>query len=272
MNITDSNGCFASETYNLPSSTPLTFETITIAPSCLSPDGGSLVLANATGVFPLELTIDNTPAVLSNTINNLPSGSYLLNVMDASGCDTTLNINMPQPITPTVDISATTTELQLGESTQLIGQTNLDLQSSSIMWSPETGLSCSDCLTPIATPFQTQTYTLQATAADGCQVSASIDITVDRRVPIFIPNVFSPNADGNNDRFIVYPESGVDDIESIQIFDRWGNLVFDASNNVGWDGTIDLTPAPPGVYVYQVLVRLVDGQVKLVTGDIVLVR
>jgi gliding motility-associated-like protein len=60
---------------------------------------------------------------------------------------------------------------------------------------------------------------------------------------LYIPNTFSPNADGMNDRF--YPRGkGVFMIKSLRVFNRWGEMVFERLNfspndaSAGWDGTI----------------------------------
>lgn len=69
---------------------------------------------------------------------------------------------------------------------------------------------------------------------------------------LYAPNAFSPNVDGQNDRFLVFPSCTFIEYE-LQIFDRWGTIIF-TSNNLesGWDGMIQHQTAPPGIYVWQV--------------------
>ena len=57
-----------------------------------------------------------------------------------------------------------------------------------------------------------------------------------------MPNVFSPNGDGLNDIFTLFTDSDVKEITLLEIYTRWGDLVFRKKNylpNVpteGWDG------------------------------------
>jgi len=66
---------------------------------------------------------------------------------------------------------------------------------------------------------------------------------------VFIPNAFSPNNDGINDFFEVVSEYV--NIENFIIFNRWGQLIFESSENEKrWNGYVNNDPSPSGVYVY----------------------
>ena len=67
-----------------------------------------------------------------------------------------------------------------------------------------------------------------------------------------LPNAFTPNSDGDNDVFIPYPYCFIDRIE-IQIFNRWGELVFQSMDpNINWDGTNQAgDDLPVGTYYYK---------------------
>ncbi len=97
-----------------------------------------------------------------------------------------------------------------------------------------------------------------------------------------VPNAFTPNPGGPsggtagnntfNDVFLPIVK-GAEEF-NMQIFDRWGNLIFESNNsNVGWDGYDKhgkLLPA--GVYVYKLTLRLSDGQRSTQLGDITMIR
>ncbi|HMQ61944.1 MAG TPA: gliding motility-associated C-terminal domain-containing protein [Flavilitoribacter sp.] len=95
---------------------------------------------------------------------------------------------------------------------------------------------------------------------------------------IFLPNAFSPNDDGINDRF--YPQDGGDvtDIYLLRIFDRWGNQVFENSDflpndpNSGWNGQFRGKPAAQGMYVYFLEVRFRDRTRQRISGEVYLLR
>ena len=100
---------------------------------------------------------------------------------------------------------------------------------------------------------------------------------------VYIPTAFSPNGDGINDFFTIYTQHNmVQQVNSFRIFDRWGNMVFGrkdftptAYRNVdtqGWDGTFKNEPLKPGVFVYIAEILLADGNLKIMTGDVTLIR
>ena len=120
--------------------------------------------------------------------------------------------------------------------------------------------------------------TLTIVDKNGCEADASILIRV-LETQIFVPNVFSPNGDGVNDYFTVYGNSDqIEIIESMDIFDRWGNLVFESTNmtiNVdqeGWDGTFGGSDVNPGVFAFISNIRLVNGEAVQLIGSITLIR
>jgi gliding motility-associated-like protein len=99
---------------------------------------------------------------------------------------------------------------------------------------------------------------------------------------IKLPNAFTPNAGGPsggipgygtfNDVFLPIAK-GIEEFQ-MQIFDRWGNLLFESQDrNIGWDGydrSGRLMPA--GVYVFKLVLRLSDGQRTTKIGDVTLIR
>ena len=92
---------------------------------------------------------------------------------------------------------------------------------------------------------------------------------------IFVPNIFSPNEDGINDK--VRPLSDCELLGyTFQIFDRWGNLIYQSSNpSEGWDGTFNGHSSNSGVYVWQLHYGVIENNQKreeVVTGSVAIVR
>lgn len=117
-------------------------------------------------------------------------------------------------------------------------------------------------------------YALTLTnAQSGCQAQTAIQVLAQDCDPsLFVPNAFSPNGDGRNDRFQVYAPGLT--VTRLQIFNRWGGLVFDQSGEApAWDGTFLGQPAPTGLYVYRLTyTRLSDGTAGQEEGEVVLLR
>ncbi len=111
-----------------------------------------------------------------------------------------------------------------------------------------------------------------------CEASDEILVRVKKDRLVYIPNVFSPNEDGQNDIFYIFGGDGVERIDLFRIYDRWGEVVFSATNfdpndeDFGWDGKLRGEPMNPAVFVYHATVTFIDGFVIEYTGDITLVR
>jgi gliding motility-associated-like protein len=88
---------------------------------------------------------------------------------------------------------------------------------------------------------------------------------------VYIPNIFSPNGDGNNDVLYVRGQniSAVD----FKVYNRWGNLVYEGKDHYsGWDGRFQSKACPEGVYFYMAKVTYANGEVVTKTGNVTLVR
>ncbi|MEY2918628.1 MAG: hypothetical protein RIS73_2342, partial [Bacteroidota bacterium] len=146
------------------------------------------------------------------------------------------------------------------------------------LWTPSTGLGCTICYNTIAAPKNTTTYTIKVTDANGCINKDDITITVvcnDKNV--FIPNTFSPNNDGVNDLF--YPRgTGLFSIQSMRIFNRWGEMVFQKANlfpnnpSAGWNGTYNGRVQNSDVYTYIIEIICENSVILTYKGNITLIQ
>ena len=98
---------------------------------------------------------------------------------------------------------------------------------------------------------------------NGCYDSAYVNILVNDEFNIFIPNMFSPNLDGNNDQFKIYGYGLEEEIE-FKIYNRLGNLVYETISlndlvNVGWDGKYMGEDQPDGVYLWTLSANDLNG-------------
>jgi len=168
-------------------------------------------------------------------------------------------------------------EIRLGESIVL----NPLVSNGAVtlaQWEPPAGLECPQCLSTAAQPPGTTRYTLFAADVYGCTATATILITVSDQQRVFIPNAFSPNGDGINDRLIVFAGPEVAQVNAFRIFDRWGGLVFERFSFLpngeaeGWDGRADGKMLQPGVYVWLAEIKLLNGESRWLKGEVSLVR
>lgn len=150
--------------------------------------------------------------------------------------------------------------------------------ATSIVWTPPTGLSCTDCLTPYFTTNADAVLKIVASTPLFCTDSAVLKVNAFYRSLIALPNAFTPNGDGLNDVFYVIAGKEVSKVKLFQIFNRWGQKVFEKSNiktndrSVGWDGYYNGRLVEQGTYVYQIIIELTTGEQKIYKGNISVLR
>lgn len=146
------------------------------------------------------------------------------------------------------------------------------------LWTPATQLSCTNCYNTIASPKNTTTYTIKVTDGNGCVSTDNVTIIVicnDKNV--FIPNTFSPNNDGVNEWF--YPRgTGLFKIQSMRIFNRWGEMVFQKVNlfpndpSSGWNGKYNGRLQTTDVYTYIIEIICENSDILTYKGNITLIQ
>ena len=246
--------------------------------NCHGENNGSVIIEQvAGGVSPYTYSLNGGGFELIDNFSGLTPGEYDLEIMDANGCslDTSFVIIEPEEID--LELSADI-EIIAGEETQLQATVNFD-DISSIIWSPSSGLSCTDCLDPIASPTTTTNYTVTITDSNGCQVIQTVIIRVQQiEIQVYIPNIISANGDNNNDRFTLFSDDNVEAIEEMYIFDRWGEMIFSTENippndpQFGWDGKFKGEAVVQGVYVYLIKVRNTDQTNDKYQGNVTVVE
>lgn len=227
------------------------------------------------GTEPFNYSLNGAPFKSFPQFDFLTPDTYTLTVEDAFGCqrDTTFIINSGRSIV--VDLGEDQT-IQLGDSIQITAQVNDEFQL--LEWQTMDSLSCLDCPSQMLSPLETTTYSVTVMNAVGCVDTDDVTIQVAKDRPLYFPTAFSPNGDGHNDIFFVGAGNDVEIIEVMNIYDRWGTLVFSATdfspNNPlnGWDGKFEEEELNPAVFVYYAHVVFKDGFKQMITGDVALIK
>jgi gliding motility-associated-like protein len=214
---------------------------------------------------------------VQNPLVNTAAGTYTVTLVAATsfGCADTTSTSVTINPDPTIKGPREITT-PVGVPVTIPFEYSSDVTAWS--WTPAANLSCIDCPNPAATLTFAQTYSVLVTDSNNCTDTASILInTICNEGSYFLPNTFSPNGDGMNDYF--YPRgSGLYNIQSLTIFNRWGQIVFQRKNfpansqTLGWDGTFNGKPAPMDAYVYIAEVICNNAQVVVLHGNVTLVR
>jgi gliding motility-associated-like protein len=132
--------------------------------------------------------------------------------------------------------------VDLGESLQLTAEGGV-----SYKWYPADFLNSTTGSTVTCTPLKDMTYTLTTTNANGCQATATVLVIV--KAELKVPNSFTPNRDGVNDRWVIHHIELTRN--TVSVYNRYGTLVFTKRNyDNSWDGTSSGKDLPVGVYYY----------------------
>jgi gliding motility-associated-like protein len=178
----------------------------------------------------------------------LDSTQYILTVTNQFGCfdEDTVNINVFKA--PKADAGADKVILQY-QSVQLNG--NVSGTNISYYWSPNIYINNINSLQPVVSPLRDTTYILHAVSNVGC--GSAIDFVFVKVYPkVIVPNAFSPNHDGINDKWqlpelISYPNA------EVFVFNRYGQIVFHSVNyKKPWNGSLNGSPLPFGTYYYLI--------------------
>ncbi len=275
VTVTDANGCSETITATVSESAALVVNaTITGTVTCAGGSNGTLTVNVNGGSAPYSYSLNGAAYQVDSVFNNLVPGAYVISVRDAEGCITStgaVSINDGSIFTLEYD----DLNITLSEEDTLFAQLDpSDTPLSSISWTPQAGLSCTDCLEPVASPGETTLYTVTATDTNGCSVTTTVTVFVNDDFRLAIPNIFSPNGDNNNDQFQFYSFGAV--VTEVRVFNRWGAQVYYNANQeseaAGWDGTHNGDEAQEGTYVYVIDVVYANGEKRQATGSITLIR
>ena len=237
---------------------------------------GGLLTANISGGTEPYLFSLNDAAFIDNaSFENLLFGDYHLVVQDVNGCEIDTTITFTDPNSLILELGKDTT-ICLGDSILLNPFTNTD--DVSYLWTARPGVNCLDCDKNFVRPFNTTVYSLTATLDNECSQTDSLTINVFDKRNVYIPNAFSPNGDGHNDRLSIFTGPEVAQVLSFRVFNRWGAVVSELNNfqanqiGVGWDGSFKGKEMNVGIYVWIAEVQFLDGEIIRYKGDVLLLK
>lgn len=231
------------------------------------------------GEPPYAFGLDGGPLQENATFENVSEGVHIVLIQDSNGCEATLSANVDAASALNVQIiSSSNLVINPGDSLTINLFIDVPLNTiDSIVWEPSIP-NCNGCQNPTIRPIKTTEYQVQVFDLNGCTSAASILVEVNESGIAYLPNVFSPNGDGNNDVFFVNSGALVAQVKEFNIFDRWGNLVFSQENtppnnpDFGWNGAFNNELVDAGVYLYFAELELQDGSIKVESGSLTLLR
>lgn len=162
-----------------------------------------------------------------------------------------------------------------GNDTIAASGQSLQLKASGALtytWQPATYLSSATSATPVANLPSDMTYYLRGITAEGCIGYDTIHIRTFKKVDIYVPTAFTPNADGKNDVFKpVY--AGIRELVQFTVYNRWGQTMFTTKDMTrGWDGTLSGKEQDTNIFVWIARVIGYDGRIIEKKGTVTLIR
>ena len=153
---------------------------------------------------------------------------------------------------------------QIGSVTAIVSTTN-----PPIVYSWNTGSTDS-----IISNLPAGTYSVIVNDGSGCANSYSTvveDFELECEYHVYLPNVFSPNGDNENDILYVRGK-GIESV-SFVVYNRWGNKVFESNSLAeGWDGTFRGQEQSSAVFVYFIKATFVNGKSIEEKGNVSIVK
>ncbi|MCW3005154.1 MAG: hypothetical protein JWQ20_4452, partial [Conexibacter sp.] len=169
---------------------------------------------------------------------------------------------------PVAAIRMPTMNVAMNDQVQLQARTF----GTAYQWLPSTGISSANSSNTIATISKEQQYTIAISVASGCITVDTILLKVFVANDLLVPNIFSPNNDGQNDKLFVNLV-GIKTLQYFRVFNRYGKKLFETTNlGEGWDGKLNGVPQPVDTYIWTAMGMTKEGAPIYREGTITLVR
>lgn len=231
------------------------------------------------GTEPFLTALNDNPLNAAFQYEFLEPGDYLLTIEGADGCrwDTLLQVAQPDELL--LNLGPDTT-IHLGQAIQLYHDDALNFpdRKATVLVTPDAlqPMACDSCWYQAPASFR---YAVLVLDSSGCRAADERVVTVNKDRFVFFPNAFQPDESGDpNSVFRIFGGEDVDHVESLLVFDNWGELVFESYDFIpndsapGWDGTVRGEKLSPAVFLFSAEVVFKDGEKQVYRGDVTLVR
>ncbi len=271
--LVDSNGCeLRLDTIYIEEPELLEIEDYVITPTRCDRKTGKIDVKVKGGREPYTFywsVVSNNDSV----IMGLSEGVYYLVVEDSSECRAEAQFYVPTYPTTTVDMFPDTITIVSGQQMLFEAVIGDEAPDSIIKWYPgEFFVPDSQVVATFINP-QPGVYDIYAVLTNiyGCKDTTFGRVYVLEPI-VEAPNTFTPNGDGINDIFRLVGADKTWVVEEFQVFDRWGNLVYQNNYEAEWDGSCFGAPCTEGVYAYKARIKFLNGEVREIVGNVALVR
>lgn len=270
--LQDVNGCDSIVNLVISASPEVEF-TLEVQNSCWNMNTGSITVQDFSGgIPPVEFSYDGQQFFPQTNFENLPSGNYHFYARDAGQClfEQTVDVQEIEEI----EVEVPVTVLPCEEDSVLVALNLLSGEVDDNFWNWSNGTN-----QPQTYIFQPGNYTVEF--GNQCQTLIETVRVVGEggkfEDMFYIPNVFSPNFDGINDLFQIFPRRDLEVVDfEIHIFNRWGDLIFESTDlDISWNGSFLGEAMNNGVYVWWLSAKVVvchEEREIFKKGDVAIIR
>ena len=280
VTVTDANGCEVVDSVDINQpDAPLDAMIATEDVDCFGDENGKMTITPSGGTAPYAYILNDNTQTTSNIFLGLDAGTYDIVIEDNNGCTLLQQATITQPDEIIVNLGNDIL-LEAGGNAVIEPEIFNGLAPFIYVWQPaDSTLSCADCLNPVVSNIDfDKRFDFIVTDANGCTGEDFIMIRTRKVKEIFVANAFTPNNDGNNDALFVQGNPFVAKVKTFRVFDRWGEIVFEATDvepndaTLGWDGTYKGQPMNSNSFVWFAEIEYADGEVRTYQGGTVLIR
>lgn len=258
--VTDAHGCKSAHTVSVDQPDSIYTTAIEGITSCWGGNDGTIDLSVDGGITPYSYAWSTGQT--SEDMTGGETGYYTVTVTDDHGCEKVSTYHIGTMSEVVINSSV----IQVSCSDNSDGQIYISVSGGagdySYLWSNASTAQQISNLEP-------GSYSVTVTDNNGCIKAMDFTLPESETACINIPSSFTPNSDGKNDTWVInnielYPG------HRVQIFNRWGNLLYEQSPyTTPWDGKFNDKPVPAETYYY--IIDLNNGQ-EAFTGTVTIIR
>lgn len=283
LQVTDGeNGCVNIDTFTVQTDPgiPSEIDIVVTNPSCFGMEDGMIEIENIEGGADPFTFMMGDVITSEFVITDLAPDTYEFTLIDGNGCELNKTIEIVSPAELTAELEGP--EKAIFNETVVLNSVYVDslVDVDIINWYNSAGefLGTGDEYSHLF--LMTETFTMELIDVNGCSVIRTITIRLDEDFDYYLPTIFTPDDNGLNDTFRFFSQNAPGEVQSFEIYDRWGNKVYELGERVelpgnnlswGWDGRVNGNNAIAGVYVYYAVVETL-GVTKELKGSVTLVR
>lgn len=272
VTVRDANGCEHDISFPIYQNPPYSFNVDINDVLCHGEYTGAINVSASGNQPPYQYSIDGVNFSGNGLFNSLPANNYTIFIRDANNCEARLfsNITQPNPIQASL-ASLDSVYFLYGNDGSF--SLNTSGGSAPLRYSLDGGQTFQS--SAVFDSLEAGTYQVLIQDTNLCDTVVTIIVPNHIPSPDFgIPNAFTPNGDGENDFFEVVDRRNEYEIMTFQVFNRWGQLIFDgpALGLEKWDGTYKGEVQPMGNYTFLIHMRRIDGvEFEPISGNVLLI-